>query len=76
MTHSNLRLPLQPYTVYMEYFATGEGLTEAVLVVKAQNGEEAKEAFLDAHGYVGSSRELYRWGLQVMEGVDRGLLSR
>ncbi|THF69953.1 hypothetical protein E7T06_09340 [Deinococcus sp. Arct2-2] len=76
MTEPILIRPLQPFTVSMDYFATGEGVTVAVLVLNAHNNEEAKNAFLDANGYYGSSREYFGRGVDIHEGVNRELLGR
>lgn len=64
------------FTVTMDYFATGEGLTYALAVVQARNTEGAKAAFLNAHGYSGASREYFGRGVNVHEGVDHALLGR
>ncbi|THF68033.1 hypothetical protein E7T06_18525 [Deinococcus sp. Arct2-2] len=67
---------VRPFTVTMDYFATGEGLTYALAVVQARDTEGAKAAFLDAHGYFGSSRDYFGRGVYVHEGVDRARLGR
>lgn len=68
--------PHQLFTVSMDYSATGEGVTVALLVIETHDAAAAKTAFLDAHGYHGSSREYFGRGVQVTPGIDRALLSR
>lgn len=40
---------MKTYFCYLEYFATGEGMTDAVAVAYAENEEDAKKAFCVKH---------------------------
>lgn len=40
---------MKTYFCYLEYFATGEGMTDAMAVAYAENEEDAKKAFCIKH---------------------------
>ena len=40
---------MKTYFCYLEYFATGEGMTDAMAVAYAENEEDAKKAFCVKH---------------------------
>ncbi len=67
--------PPYPYLIYLHYFATGEGMTDALIIDYADNPAAAKEKFLDwfcdKPGWEGQTEEDYQrqrafWG----QGVD------
>lgn len=72
------RLPVQqqPFTVVLDYYATGEGVTQQVAVLMAADQNSAKEKFLTLHGYEGAGRDYFRVGVEVYAGVDTDVLSR
>ncbi|PYE52979.1 hypothetical protein [Deinococcus yavapaiensis] len=63
------------YTVYLEYFATGEGLLRQIMVVNATSPEAARERFREVfYGSEPEAWEYYQVGVVVREGLDVALL--
>jgi len=66
----------RPYTVVLDYYATGEGVTQQIAVLMAESAEEAKEKFLTAHGYDGKGRDYFRVGVEATPGIDADVLGQ
>lgn len=67
---------VQAYTVVLDYAATGEGMTQQVAVVMAQDARGAQKIFLALHGHEGETQEEFGLGLVVSEGVDAAVLGQ
>lgn len=67
----------RPYTIHLDYFATGSGMTEKIVVVMAASEGAARQRFFETF-YPGDSlaAQYFSRGLVITPRIDRELLGR
>lgn len=61
------------YTITSEYYATGEGVTRALMIVGAEDKDRALERFKDQYGYWQSIGAVVDEGIVLKDGYERML---